>query len=140
MTDSNIAPITGKRFTEEDYVREREKIRETFGDNAAEAKGLRDQAMAKLFYVSGWTQEEVSKKKGKSRIWITVRLRFGHFLNFVTTVTTCPKPPRNLTEGRFRGYWEQTTGTNEHQRFTEVAQFASIQGLYTGFSDVSEVT
>ena len=116
MTDSNIAPITGKRFTEEDYVREREKIRETFGNNAAEAKGLRDQAMAKLFYVSGWTQEEVSKKKGKSRIWITVRLRFGQFLNFVTTVTTCPKPPRNLTEGRFRGYWEQTTGTNERQR------------------------
>ena len=82
----------------------------------------------------------VSKKEAKSRIWITVRLRFGHFLNFVTTVTTCPKPPRNLTEGRFRGYWEQTTGTNERQRFTEVAQFASIQGLYTGFSDVSEVT
>ena len=26
-------------------------------------------------------------------------------------------PPRNLSERRFRGYWEQTKGTNERKRF-----------------------
>lgn len=32
-------------------------------------------------------------------------------------------PPRNLSERRFRGYWERTDSTNnERQRFSEVAK------------------
>jgi hypothetical protein len=39
------------------------------------------------------------------------RLRFGRFLNFITTVINPESMPANLTEGRFRSYWEQTDAT-----------------------------
>jgi len=35
-------------------------------------------------------------------------LRFGHFLNFATTVAKADSLPANLTERRFRALWEQT--------------------------------
>ncbi|MCQ4188578.1 hypothetical protein [Methylocystis suflitae] len=41
-------------------------------------------------------------KLPKSRQWVEKRLRFGRFLNFVTTVTNTENLPRNITEGRFR--------------------------------------
>jgi hypothetical protein len=39
-----------------------------------------------LFYRSGWTQEELAKKEGKSPQWVAQRIRFGRFLNFSTAV------------------------------------------------------
>jgi len=41
-------------------------------------------AFANLFHRSGWTQEQLAKKEGKSQPWIVVRLRFGRFLKFIT--------------------------------------------------------
>jgi hypothetical protein len=81
----------------------------------------RDQAMALLFARSNWTQEELAEKEGKSQRWMSYRLRFGQFLAFSTTVLTAEKLPTNLTEGRFRGFWEQTDkADNDRKRYLDV--------------------
>lgn len=107
-----------REMREAEFERERERIRETYGDNNVEAGAQRDQALARLFYRSGWTQERLAAKEGCSRPYVTRKLLFGAFLNFVPIGTT----PKNLTEGKFRGYWERTTGSNQRQRFAEVAR------------------
>jgi hypothetical protein len=76
--------------------------------------------MALLFAKSGWTQEEFAEKEGKSQRWTSYRLTFGRFLNFSTAVLNPESLPKNLTERKFRSYWDKTTGTNERQRFGEV--------------------
>lgn len=50
------------------------------------------------------------------------RLRFGQFLSFATTVANLDSLPKNLTEGRFRDYWEQTAKSdgNDRVRFRAV--------------------
>lgn len=98
------------------YERERQQIRETYGDSGIEAAALRDQALAKLFHRSGWTQERLAAKEGCSRSRVTQRLTFGAFLAFATDRNI----PRNLTEWRFRSYWARTSGGNERQRFAAV--------------------
>ena len=62
---------------------------------------------------SGWTQEALAAKKSsfgkkRSRPWIVCQLRFGGFLNFVTPVTNPESLPKNLSEGRFRSFWQRT--------------------------------
>jgi hypothetical protein len=56
---------------------------------------------------------------GKTQQWVAYRLRFGRFLEFTTTVVNI-KSPRNLTEGRFRSYWESTAKGDERHRFRAV--------------------
>jgi len=77
---------------------------------------------AALFYRSGWTQEELAAKEGKSRQRITQMLLFGRFLNFATGGSNSQIPP-NLTERHFRSFWERTSG-DERDRFscTKVVQ------------------
>jgi hypothetical protein len=106
------------KLSREQYVAEREQIAATYGDNAAEAGALRDQALAALYWRSGWTQEELAEVEGCAQQTITRRLLFGRFLVF----TPSGSNPRNLTDRRFRSYWERTSGTNERQRFAEVAR------------------
>jgi hypothetical protein len=69
---------------------------------------------------SGWTQDELAKAEGQSRIWITCHVRFGRFLDFVTTVTNADSPTAALTERRFRDYWKLTDSNdpNERSRFS----------------------
>lgn len=113
-------------FTDATYIAERDAIRATHGDNSAEAVALRDQALAALFYRTGWTQERLAKVEGKSREWATKRLVFGRFLAFASSGTSGTESqivPRNLSERRFRGYWERTdkSEANERIRFRAVA-------------------
>lgn len=107
--------------------------------------GFRDQEMAKAFLASEWSQEQLAGYLAKrwdkdvSPDWVAKHLRLGRFLRFFNT--TCIekdwKIPRNLTEGAFRGFWEQTEaggefggrGANtpaarkdEKRRFAEVAE------------------
>jgi hypothetical protein len=79
-----------------------------------------DQQLATLFYQSGWTQERLAEKEGKSRPYITRLLLFGRFLNFVPIGTNPEIPLSSITEGKFRSYWERTEGGNERQRFAAV--------------------
>ena len=44
---------------------------------------------------------------------------FGRFLDFSTTVLNSELLPANLTERRFRSYWERTDKTLKHTRFAK---------------------
>jgi len=120
MTTINVVPI--RRMSVADFERERHALRETYGESSTEAAAKRDQALAKLFCRSGWTQEELAEKEGQSRSYITQKLMFGRFLDFVATATNPESLPTNLTERRFRGYWQriQKFEGNERQRFAAV--------------------
>ena len=110
---------SAKRMTEAEYRLQRAEIRATYGDTAAERTGSFDQTLATLFYRSGWMQEQLATAEGKSTFWISKRLLFGRFLGFLSV----DKIPRNLTEWRFRGYWERTDkDSNERIRFRDVAR------------------
>lgn len=113
-------------MTAEEYRRERQLLRDMHGDAEAslEALGaLRDQRIADLFQRSGWTQEQIAQEEGKSRIWVVYRLRLGRFLAHAADVTDVTP---NLTEGRFRSYWEQTDkALDEPARFDAVVRLMS---------------
>jgi len=110
------------RMTADEYVAERTRLHGLYGDSRKEAGARFEQALSRLFYRSGWTQDELAKQEGKSRQWIQSRLQFGRFLDFATTVANPEKPLLGLTERRFRFFWEQTdrSETNGRIRFREV--------------------
>jgi transcriptional regulator with XRE-family HTH domain len=103
-----VVPLHAVPMTEADYERQRAEIRETYGENKKQAGVRWEQALATLFYRSGWTQEELAKKEGKSQSHISRQLLFGRFLNFMSTDINTEKAPINLSEKQFRIYWEQT--------------------------------
>lgn len=86
---------------------------------------LREQALAALYHRTGWTQDELAKVERVDRTTVARRILFGRFLDFVPSGHNGTKPPRNLTERRFRSYWERTTSSNERQRFAEVKRRAA---------------
>ena len=87
----------------------------------ARVVAYRDQEIARLFIESGWTQDRIAKRMGRSQSWVGYRLVFGRFLQFTTTGGIFKKPPKNLTERRFRSYFEQTDKTaKEQHRFAAV--------------------
>jgi|SRR5215475_1435956 len=106
-------------LTDVQYDQQREELRRLYGDSNVEAVAKRDQALAELFHRSGWTQERLAQKEGKAQSWVAQRLRFGRFLNFITTVINEDVLPRNLTERRFRQFWseQEKHGGNDRQRF-----------------------
>jgi hypothetical protein len=108
-------------MTDADYDRERAVLRETYGANKTEAGARFEQELARLFYRSGWTQEALAKKEGKSQRWVSYALLFGRFLDFSTSGANGPIPA-NLTERRFRSFWERTDKEegNERIRFKQV--------------------
>lgn len=63
----------------------------------------RDQALAALIYRTGWTQDELAKKEGKTHQWIAHRTRFGRFLDFATAVAKMKSLPNNLTRPESTG-------------------------------------
>jgi hypothetical protein len=105
-------------MSEAEYQKRRDALRATYGDTAHEHSGRFDQEVAKLFEASHWTQAQLALKEGKDQSWVARRVQFGAFLN------TMPMGiiPKNLTERRFRSYWEQTdTKAKEDLRFEQVA-------------------
>ena len=123
-------------MTDAEYEVAREKLRATYGNSAREASALRDQALAKIFVRSGWTQEKLAEKEtlltGKkvSQPYISQRLLFGRFLNFIATAINHEIVPASLTERTFRRLWDQTDkkSPKDEYRFREV-----IKLLGSGF-------
>ena len=109
-------PALHSVMSEAEYDKARAEVRVAYGDSRTEAGARFEQALASLFYRSGWTQEKLAAKEGKSQKWVDFRLRFGRFLNFSTDVLNSKLP---LTEGKFRKYWAQTKG-DERDRFKAV--------------------
>ncbi len=112
------------RMSEADYETERAELRKIYGETSGQAGAKREQALALLFKRSGWTQEQLAKKEGKSQSQIQRALLFGEFLN-ITPNGVIPETIRNsLNEGKFRGFWEQTDKLdgNRDDRFAEVTR------------------
>ena len=66
-------------MTEAQYTVERQRLRATYGDTAKERTGAFDQELARLFFRSGWTQEQLADVEGKTQQWVAYRLRLGRF-------------------------------------------------------------
>src|SRR5215471_13897543 len=113
--DNGNSSVVHLRMTDKEYARSRSELGER---KHAAAKW--DQQLAVLFIRSKWTQADLAKAEGKTQAWVSYHLLFGRFLGFITTVINAEMPDNNLTERKFRTYWEQTAGTNERQRFVEV--------------------
>ncbi|MCH8852844.1 MAG: hypothetical protein IID41_09375 [Planctomycetes bacterium] len=95
------------------------------------------QELAKLFYASGWTQQELADKEGKSQQGIGQHLRLGMFISwFTTTGSKHENLPKNLTERRFRSYWEQTSGTKDTARSLGIAPGRPPRAYLADFAGV----
>lgn len=121
-------------MSEQEYDVEREKLREAYGDgrSSIEARAKADMALAKFFVETGWSRERLAKKEGASLQRISQRMFYGRFLNY--SARGLAELPKNLTENRFNGYWQQTLNQatrylggrsggdvfNEEARFDEV--------------------
>jgi len=102
--------------------------------------------------VSGWSQEKLAGhladrwKKKVTHQWLAYRMRFGRFCTFATTGCETPKLtiPADLTERKFRAYWDQTAGDktfdgrqahtyaaekDEKRRFTEIMKQLKASNL-----------
>jgi hypothetical protein len=107
--------------------------------------GKREQALAALFFRRLPAGDRLDPavprrswrgRRGRVQQWIFQRLLFGRFLNFSTSVEKLGNLPKNLTEGRFRGYWAQTDKSgNERGRFVHVLEL--IKGRCGGPAAVS---
>lgn len=117
-----INPAIRGVMTEAEYDAERARLHDLYGDTLQEMVARRDQALAHLFARSGWTQEKLAEKEGKSQFWVSKRLLFGRFLSFIANAIKPENLPRNLTEGRFRALWSETDQNegNERIRFQQV--------------------
>lgn len=127
-----VTPIHG-HMSKQDYDRERAKLRGLYGDSRKEAGARFEQALARLFNISGWTLAELAERERKGKAYISYQLIFGRFLGFYDLSTSggqtekgAIEPPIGLTERRFRHFWNQTeggagsSGGNERIRFREV--------------------
>src|SRR5260370_34348862 len=108
-TMNAIAVLPSGQMTEEAYDRERAKLRNTDGHSSIEAAAKRDQALAILFYRSGWPQEQLAKKEGRTHQWVSCRMRFGRFLNFANSLAEPESLPKNFSAKKFLDIWEQQT-------------------------------
>src|SRR5215467_1578992 len=118
MTDAAVIPLAARRMSEEDYDRERERIRDVYGNSKAEAATRWEQELAKLLWRSSWTQEELAAKEGKSISWISRQVLFGRFLDVSVNLTDW----QILSEGKFRNYWKNSEGASERHRFRHIAE------------------
>lgn len=124
MSDqSSVIALTAPRMSETDYDRERQHIRDLYGNSRNDAGTRWEQALAQLFWRSGWTQEELAAKEGKAQSWVSNRLRFGRFLSFSENISNGDI----LTERVFRQYWERADGSNERRRFNQVVEMIGTE-------------
>jgi hypothetical protein len=111
---SATAVLRSAQMGEEEYVRERARLTTTFfGNSSIQGTAKGEQALAILFYRSGWTEEHLAKKEGRTRQWVSNHMRFGRFLDFAGPEFL----PKNLSTNKFLDIWErQTVQKERHER------------------------
>jgi hypothetical protein len=107
-------------LSERDFDLKWKQIAEQHEARREYANAWRDQELARLFESCGWTQAKISEHVAKRQVWVSQRLVFGRFLDFIATAIN-DEERRGLTERRFRGYWAKSEGT-EKERFEQVAR------------------
>jgi hypothetical protein len=86
--------------------------------DATTFKATWDQKKARFLADSGWTQEAIAERIGKTHVWVCYYLRFGRFLeHVVTSGYNDPPIPANLTERTFRTAWAACKGPSDEARF-----------------------
>jgi hypothetical protein len=112
-------------MTMEEFKAKRKEIEAEYRDSKAFAGAVREQRLADLYLDSGWTQREIAKAERCSQKTVDFLLRFGRFLQWLEYHGT-QAIPKNLSERRFRAYWEKTdSGLGEGPRFKAVAESLS---------------
>jgi hypothetical protein len=90
---------------------------------------------AKFLAESGWTQQAIAERIGKSQTWVVFMLTFGRFLDHIITSGNNPLSiPANLTERRFRAYWANRLaklklGSNQHAPKVDASNDAPTNGV-----------
>jgi hypothetical protein len=110
-------------MTVEEYTKRRAELRERYGDNAREAGIRREQELARLFYVSGWSERELAEQEGVGKTTVHQWIAFGRFLDFalVAGATKSQNGLKTIKAKPFRTLYAQTDPSgNERQRFTAV--------------------
>src|SRR5262245_23867657 len=97
------------------------EIDQRYARGRTEVEARRDQELCRLFEECGWTQERIGRRMGKSQNWVSYRLTFGRFLNFITSGDKNPPALAALTERAFRRLYARTRG-GEPERFAEVVE------------------
>jgi hypothetical protein len=83
--EAEITQFPHGRMTAEQFDAERARLRGLYGDSRKEAGARYEQALARPFYVSGWTLDELAKKERKVKSTVSQMLIFGRFLGFLET-------------------------------------------------------
>ena len=123
-----------KPYSLEQYRKERQQLQVTYGKTRKTAGNRWEQELALLFKRSNWTQERLAEQEKKTQPWVAHRLRFGAFLQYITTVIFEEKPPfelDQLAEWRFRKAWKASdpTETNDRIRYDRCIKFLEADFL-----------
>ena len=81
--EAEITQFPHGRMTAAQFDAERTRLRGLYGDSRKEAGARYEQALARLFYQSGWTLNELAKREGKGKSPVSQLLIFGRFLWFL---------------------------------------------------------
>jgi hypothetical protein len=103
--------------------------------NSPRRQGRAHEGIAKLFFRSGWTQEQLAKKEGCKQPFISKRLVFGRFLGFIPTGIIF----KNLTVGRFGDYWQRSDSLAVKTAFSAPSGYPTLnRGLEIDSSAVRQ--
>lgn len=111
-------------MSKEEFRARCQQIDEQYSANRHGAEAARDQAMSRLFKECGWSQQDIAEEMGQSQPWVTCRLRFSGFLEFITTGNNSTFPRETLAERNFRAAW--TAVGKGHDKETDEDRYQKV--------------
>lgn len=121
-------------MTTEQFDARVRQIEQGYAHRRDGADAYRDQELARLFHECEWTQERIAQRMGKTHAWVSFRLTFGAFLDFVTTGYKSLPPLDSLTERAFRRLYQGTRGPKAERFGQVVAKLGD--GLPVGYRNL----